>query len=301
MTINWTNPYAAPSGNWFKGNLHSHSTPGSPCSAVPLSDLIGEYHAQGYDFLSVSDHMIATRTESNGMTLLPGLEWNSRIGFMPNGSVTYQDHLGVYGTYDFLERCIPFKKRDEVLHAAADQKCFIVANHPNWTEHGHYDFSALLQIAGRIHGIEIYNAIVESEEGEAYALAEWDRLLAAGHRVLGLASDDSHHVDHVGHAWIMVDAVDSSAASLHEAIRKGRFYCSTGVTVSCVERRGDVVSVVVGEEARIDVIGHAGRLLDRHVGKEASFDFSGSDTSYVRFQIVDREWGQAWTQPLFRD
>lgn len=300
VTVNWKNPYAEPSGRWLKGNLHAHSAQGSPCSDIPLSDLLQAYKARGYDFLSVSDHMTVTRPECDGLTLLPGLEWNSRIGFMPNGAVTYQDHLGVYGSHDLLEQCIPLKDRDSVFRAVDGEECFVVANHPNWTEHGHYDFNILLRIAGRIDGMEIFNALIESEEGSAYAVAEWDRLLAAGHRVLGLASDDAHDAPHVGCAWIMADCADNTSTAVLNAIRQGRFYCSSGVSIASLKRDGDVVSIVLEEEMRIDVIGRAGKLIARHVGTGAAFSFNTVDTPYVRFHVMDRNWGQAWSQPFFR-
>jgi hypothetical protein len=60
------------------------------------------------------------------------------------------------------------------------------------------------------------------------------------------------------------------------------------------------VSIVLEEEMRIDVIGRAGKLIARHVGTGAAFSFNTVDTPYVRFHVMDRNWGQAWSQPFFR-
>lgn len=300
MIINWKNPYHSPTGNWFKGNLHAHSAQGSPCSVVPLPDLISTYASAGYDFLAISDHMTVTRPESDALTLIPGLEWNSRIGFMPNTAVTYQDHLGFYGCHAGLERCVEHKDRDSVLHAASDNDLFVIANHPNWTKDGHYSFEELLQIGSRIDGVEIFNALIEVEPGDAYALAEWDRLLAEGHRVLGVASDDSHDCKDVGLGWIMVDAPQNTQEDILASLRQGRFYCSSGARILEIGRQDDVVSLTVAEESRLDVVGSGGALLDRQVGTSVSYDFNNSDTSYVRFHVIDTNWGQAWSQPFFR-
>ena len=36
LCVNWANPYANRAGQWYKGNLHTHTAPASGCGEVPL-------------------------------------------------------------------------------------------------------------------------------------------------------------------------------------------------------------------------------------------------------------------------
>ena len=55
MTVNWRNPYAAQTGKWYKGNLHTHTSPASHCGKVPVPRMLGYYAKAGYDFFAVTD------------------------------------------------------------------------------------------------------------------------------------------------------------------------------------------------------------------------------------------------------
>jgi hypothetical protein len=71
----------------------------------------------------------------------------------------------------------------------------------------------------------------------------WDAMLAAGHKVYATAGDDGfpdYPISAVrpgaldwnaGRAWIMVFAPELSLKGLHEAMLRGRYYATTGVTV----------------------------------------------------------------------
>ena len=78
MTINWGNPYADRAGQWLKGNLHAHTSPASPCAVISRADLLAAYAEQGYDFLSISDHLALTEAEHPDLVLIPGAEWIER-------------------------------------------------------------------------------------------------------------------------------------------------------------------------------------------------------------------------------
>jgi len=55
------NPLAAP-GNWFKGNLHMHTTE-SDGEFTP-QQAVDAYHEQGYDFLAITDHDTVTDVDA---------------------------------------------------------------------------------------------------------------------------------------------------------------------------------------------------------------------------------------------
>src|SRR6185503_1505418 len=64
----------------------------------------------------------------------------------------------------------------------------------------------------------------------------WDQALSSGHLLYGIASDDEHTLTNVagalpGRAWIMVRAASLEPVAITDAIRRGDFYASTGVTL----------------------------------------------------------------------
>ena len=62
-------------GNWYKGNLHTHSTNSDGLYPPELVALW--YWTTGYDFLSITDHRTLTLFESpptRSPVLIPGME-----------------------------------------------------------------------------------------------------------------------------------------------------------------------------------------------------------------------------------
>lgn len=300
MAIDWRNPYASCAGSWLKGSLHAHATPFSPCSTIPLTSLCREYKLAGFSFLCVSEHMKITTPQNEDLVMLSGLEWNSRSAYMANRALTYNHHIGVYATdVSLLDKAMTCRDPFLLCQTLQDTGALLVANHPNWLHPEHYDQHTLSRLARHIHGVEIYNAVLEWEEGEADATGRWDRLLTEGIPLLGFAGDDSHAAADVGKAWLMVRAAEKNPESILHAILQGNFYCTTGALLSDIGRNGDALHIACETEARIRVIGSFGRLLAEHVGTSFSWNFNTGDTTYARFQIMDRNWNQAWSQPFF--
>ncbi len=305
MAVNWRNPYAQQQGRWWRGNLHTHSRPFSPCATIDTQALCAAYQRSGHDFVSLSEHMQVTAPEHDDLICLPGLEWNARSPYMPHRALTYQHHLGAYSLDTArLEATAPLLNAEAFCAAAAAPDVVLVANHPNWLAPEHYDQHALSRLSPFLDGLEIYNAILEKDEGEADATGRWDRLLSEGHPLLGFASDDSHKAADVGLAWLEVRAPEPSsqsemAGAILTAIKAGNFYCTTGALIMDIDRQGDTLRVRTLDEAQIRLRGTWGRLLAETVGTEFSWTFPETGEPYVRFEIMDRDWGRAWSQPFF--
>jgi hypothetical protein len=122
-----------------------------------------------------------------------------------------------------------------------------IANHPNWAW---YDIAPedLAHAAG-LQFVEVYNMYPSGNNaGDAvHASTEraWDVANALRLEKLrqpplfGLASDDAHNYHQFGPAkanpgrgWVMVRAKELSATAIVEAMDRGDFYLSTGVTLS---------------------------------------------------------------------
>jgi hypothetical protein len=300
-TVNWQNPYQNRAGSWLRGNLHSHCRPASHCAAMSLDTLLCGYADADYDFLSVSDHLATTEGRYPGLVLIPGLEWNSRNGLMADHTQTRHDHIGIYGgSYEMVARGLARRSLESLL-AESNTGLLRVANHPDWLFDEHFSFERLQRFANRLDGIEIYNASLEADPGIADSTWKWDRLLSVGKPLLGFACDDSHTINDIGLAWLMVRSEEKTLTAIFQALQSGNFYCSTGVRITELGRSDSRVWLELAEEARISVIGDQGRLLARSIGTSISWDFSSAETAYVRFLVENRNWQQAWSQPFFRD
>jgi len=158
----------------------------------------------------------------------------------------------------------------------------------------------------------------------------WDKvqsayLLANKPPIYGLAVDDAHnyHVfdensSNPGRGWVMVLAENLEPASLVEAMERGDFYSSTGVTLEEIDFDGKSLSLEVLSEEGIDYTIQffgtkksnpqtSGLLLKEEQGKSASYTLKAEDM-YVRAKIISSKPKEnpyqlgdtevAWTQPV---
>jgi len=175
------------------------------------------------------------------------------------------------------------------------EKTIVHLNHPNFG----YAVTAeqLMQIVGE-NFYEVYNGHPSVHNGgdEQHASTErmWDvintwRLAKLDLPVMyGLATDDGHsyHVDEPGvksqpgRGWVMVLADTLTPDALVDSLEAGRFYSSSGVTLTSVQKDDKSVSVVVDAAAdttyTIEFIGTRKGFDDQ--SKPASDDAAKLDT-----------------------
>ncbi len=290
--VEWFNPYRNREGRWYKGNLHTHTSPDSPCASIPRETMVDLYEKAGYDFLAISDHMhVARRFPESSLILFPAIEWNSSRG----------EHTGVVSLHRaILQGAIRERNHGRLLRALGRSEAFVVLHHPNWGSVPHYPFEDLGK-KWPFDALEIYNAVIERLEGEALATGKWDFLLSQGRRVLGVAGDDSHLARDIGQAWIAVRAPARTKPALFRAIRQGNFYCSSGVVFQDIRREGDRIVLETNNAEEIHAVGAGGRRLARVQARTLCFDLStaGVSAGYVRFVAFGPGSSQGWTQPFF--
>ena len=177
---------------------------------------------------------------------------------------------------------------------------FAIVAHPNWEKSfAHCPREALESWEG-YQGIEVYNGVVRRLSGSPLATDRWDRLLGLGRKVWGYAHDDSHRPGDDGLAWNVVQSEDRSAPALVAALREGRHYASTGVTIDRIRVHGRCISVDTRDAERIVAhtdFGHREATVDAPgiaftVLEDAAY-------TYVRFECWGRGERMAWTQPFF--
>ncbi len=286
------NPYAKlTGGQWLKGNLHTHTTASD--GERPHQVVIDDYASRKYDFLMISDHDIYTSPEdltcydARGMVLIPGNEVTA------NGS--HLLHVNA------SRRIAPSPERQLVLTEAAenDPSSFVIINHPNWQ--GTFDHTPMkdLEKWTGYAGIEIFNGTVGRLEGSPYATNKWDMLLSHGRRVWGFANDDHHlAVGDAGLGWNMVYARTKTLPDIMDALRHGRFYASTGVTIRDMSVTGTRIRIETENAERIVALQENGQrftLADSHkIEVEVP-----SGAKHVRFECWGKGESFAWTQPFF--
>jgi hypothetical protein len=206
---------------------------------------------------------------------------------------------------------------------------FAHINHPNF----YYAITAqdMIDLKGE-RFFEVYNGhpLVHNEGDSTHPGSEqmWDIINIAYLKkrqplLLGLATDDSHNYhqfgtsfSNAGRGWVMVyaDALDSHA--LINAMEKGDFYASSGVTLSQVKLVKNELIIEVKAETGINyiiefvgVIKDSGQsaVLKKMNGTNGKFKLT-SRHDFVRARIIsdkikpnpyqEGEFEMAWTQPV---
>ena len=289
MSTSLINPYEGlTGGQWLRGNLHTHTRFSD--GLRDTQSVIDDYAARGYGFLMISDHDVYTsrtdyeKCDAKGLVLIPGNEITNEA-----------QHLLHVNANQTIR---PIAQRQAVIVAATSDHSFIIVNHPNWgRDFDHCPTGMLRQWAGYV-GMEIYNGIIGRDIGSSYAMNKWDIVLSDDRQVWGFANDDSHIAEDVGLGWNVVYVKNRTVEDVIDALRYGRFYCSTGVDISAIRVEGMRVTIETGNADRIVVLGKFGRRLA--VVNDRRIDYNVTESrGYVRFEC----WGPgeqfAWTQPLF--
>lgn len=285
------NPYAdLVGGRWLKGNIHAHTTH-SDGTSTP-QQVVDIYASKGHDFLMISDHDILTTAEDHaqldpkGLILIPGNEI-SRSG-------PHMLHVGA------RELIYPHMPRQRVINEAVASGGFIVVAHPNWQ--GQFNHARIEQMQEWVDylGMEIYNGAIGRLDGSSYALDKWDLLLSAGRQVWGFANDDSHHVQFNDYAlgWNVAYVTDPTPQGVVAALQAGRFYASTGVTISSITLNDRTIRIESPDAQRIVAYHQIGKrfaTVDSNVMEVTIPEHA----SYVRFECWGKGETFAWTQPIF--
>ncbi|MDX1758769.1 MAG: histidinol-phosphatase, partial [Arenibacter algicola] len=205
-------------------------------------------------------------------------------------------------------------------------------NHPNF----YYSISLddMISLKGE-RFFEVYNGhpMVHNMGDSTHISTEemWDQInisyITAKKPILyGLATDDSHNYHKMGNkwsnsgrGWVMVQSDTLSAPSLIEAMERGDFYSTTGVTLKTLEFGDRTLKVEVEPETAIEYnITFLGCLkgetevkeLKAVKGGSASFELTDdilfvrskiSSTKLQKNPIEDIKYESAWTQPILND
>ena len=302
MKTIYPNPFIAP-GNWFKGNLHTHTT-ASDGVRTP-QEAVDYYSQHSYDFLSVTDHgtlVDPAPLNPRGMILIPGQEIS--VGNSQAGTTTHIVAVNIQETLpliDFDQATDP----QRAIDLTAEQGGFTIIAHPYWSG---LHASDLLKLSGYL-GVEIYNTYCDVYRGIGYSASTIDALIVAGRCPLIFATDDHHGSpeamkpsDACG-AWIMIKSREKTLPSITEAIKKGLFYASNGPTIHSVEVEPEGIHVETSPVKHITFISTPS-LGARFTARDTpltGYTYPGHPGEiYVRIEATDYEGRIAWTNPIYK-
>jgi hypothetical protein len=297
------NPFALP-GQFYRGNLHTHST--NSDGRHPPEDVIAFYRNAGYDFLALTDHFMEqygwkvsdTRPlRDDGFTTLLAAELHA-----PRTKVGELWHIKAVGLPLDFAPPVNGETGPELAARAAETGAFIGLVHPSW-------YGLTTEDARQIpfaHAIEIYNhgSAVEVDRGSDWPFC--DLLLNDGWRLSGYASDDAHHLTHdcLG-GWVHVRAPSLEPELLLESLKQGRYYSSQGPEIAdiAVDDGQDEVRITCSPAATIAITGRGSRSqsLRGAALEEAVFPLRRFKGAYFRVTVIDDRDRKAWSNPIWLD
>ena len=299
--------------HWYKGNIHTHTTE-SDGDENPHK-VASWYRRHGYDFLVLSDHNHLTLLEYGSgrrrfrkPLMVPGEEVSVRI----RGGET-PIHINGVGISQVVE---PIDAGDVVATLQANVDAIVEAggiasiNHPNmrWAfdhrEISRVEGASLLEVFNGHPGANLFGA-----PGKPSYEAIWDGVLSAGRVIFGVATDDSHYyhdfvpwLSNPGRGWVMVQADKLTQEAIVDGLASGKFYASTGVTLTQLECSAEIIALEIDQER--DFIyttrftGKNGAVLAESTGLTAEYRADGHE-EYVRATVISSSGPRAWTQPVF--
>ncbi|NWG22734.1 MAG: CehA/McbA family metallohydrolase [Chloroflexi bacterium] len=294
-------PFHQP-GRFYRGNLHTHSTRSD--GMLSPEAVIAAYRAQGYDFLTLTDHFLerfgfpVTDTRSfrdSRFTTLLGAELHA-----PATAAGRLWHILAVGLpLDFAPPA-PDETAPTLASRAAAAGAFIGIAHPAWytltVEDG-------LSITAA-HAVEVYNATAawDNDRGDSWHFG--DMLLARGRRLLAYAADDAHFAERPDAyvAWVQVRAEECSPEAILAALKAGAFYSSQGPVIEDVTLDETRVVVRCSPARGVFVTGPDERC-SRELGDRLSVCELPirqlRDAPYIRITVVDAAGRKAWTNPIW--
>ncbi len=307
---------------WFKGNTHTHTLNSDGDS--PPGEVAHWYRDHRYDFLMLSDHNYYTvidelqreldreheRLDKHRLLLIPGEEVTDQFVEGKRGYALHVNGIdtsrvvGAQGgdsVVGVLQRCI------DAIHAAGGLPH---VNHPNFRWSLTADDIYSLE---RLQHFEIYNGhplVHNLGGGDRPSLEEmWDAILSRGRQIFGVAVDDAHEFQRFGpersnpgRGWVVVRARRLDRKTIVGALKRGDFYCSTGVELETVDVDAGTLSLRIRRANdslyRTEFIGRNGRVLAVDTTLEPSYTLREGDL-YVRARVRSSGGGMAWTQAVF--
>ncbi len=320
--------------NFYKANLHCHSTYSDGClnveqlkqaykaegySIVAFTDhehLIDNSHLNSEDFLAITSAELAIKEAPKQSTLKNFMLKVSHFNIYavdPKNTIT-PCYSSIYDHYvnEEIKDKVRFDCEYERFHTPkaindmikrCKEKGFLVSyNHPTWSLENALDY---VNYEG-LDFVEIYNSEC-CKKGRPDDEHVFDDMLRSGKKIYCTCADDNHNscaLDHPNNAsfggWVCVNADKLDYKSVIEALKNGDFYASTGPEIYSLTIDGDKVKINTSraKQIRMTTCGRRAEVVNAIKGEtvtQAEFTVKETD-GFFRITIIDGEGKKAFTQ-----
>ena len=273
-----------------KVGLHIH-TSNSDGRATP-EESAEIYKAHGYDAIAFTDHnKYNDRKDFEGITLIPGAEYNSQERNATNGVFHI---LGLFLDSDAEADGRIYKPQEVIdkIHAAGG---LAVLAHPAWS----LNTLEMINDLSGIDATEIYNAVSEAEHSfRPDSSLVVDLLASRGTCFPLLATDDTHYYNDIDNCkgFIMAECETADPSEIKKAIIEKRFYASQGPEIHLV-KDGDTLKVYTSPVEHIYIASNASFARRATHGEGITFaEYRPDDfETFARAFCIDKNGKSAWT------
>lgn len=322
-------------GNFYKANLHSHSTV-SDGRWTP-AEIKERYMEKGYSVVAYTDHdvfILHNELSDDNFLALNGVEmgvedsegkfrkscdigmialrhdteiqpcWHREKYMTPSCTAKYQHLVKFDESKPDFERLYSHERINSMISEGRSGGFFVTYNHPTWSNQFYPDYIGY----NGMSAMEICNyGCVESGIDE-HNWRIYEDMLKSGKRLLCIATDDNHNKrgdnDSFG-GFTMIKAESLEYEKITDALVKGEFYASEGPIINSLWYEDGKAHITFEPAAEV-LINKMTRNLGRLVASdgqpltEATFNVEDDDV-YFRITVVGFDGKRAYTNAYFLD
>lgn len=309
-------------GNWYKANLHSHSTISD--GVLTPEEVKERYKSQGYQIYAYSDHhVLVPHTDLKDDTFLPitSIEASIKDFRDPDNEERQTYHLNFFAKDEACTEFVDFPRLElqdkreysvEIINnliARANKAGFLAQyNHPYWSTQTVRDFGPL----EGLWGFEVFNGGSQAHACNGWGDQQFVEMLWEGKYLCPTAGDDNHGSLPIEdpyrdtfRCFTMIRAEKLEYHAVLSAMENGQLYASTGPQIEELYVEDGKVYIKTSPARKIllrtQYRGFLSKDANEDILTEAVFDLSQLKTPprYLRFEIWDTQNERALTRAYF--
>ncbi len=293
-------------GQFYKANLHTHSTCSDGCKTP--EEIKEIYKAHGYSVIAYTDHEIMIdHSDLSDESFLAITSYEVHTGGpalfgdfgehpcyhlnfyaknphetnypCPNPSCAWGNARALAEKQDYYKgdyvRRYSVEGQNEMIAEARAKGYLVSYNHPDWSLQSYNDYIGLEGVTA----VEVYNTgcVVGGwvlDEGDHVL----DDFLKAGKRVYPVATDDNHRNHHMCGGWIRLKADSLTYDNIMNAYERGDFYASWGPELESLYLEDGVLKMDLPADSHIV-------SAEVHTAFRCAFRQNGTDMTYAEFDL----------------
>ena len=302
------------SGNFYKTNLHAHSTFSD--GKFSIEELKRMYMEAGYSAVAFTDHRSCIphpELTDESFVALTGTELDFHI-YGDNGELARAVHINAIAedentTCSYERMPLQYDLINETIKELKEKNFFVTLNHPVWSNM----LTEELELIKGYDAMEIFNSIAVMFNNFSDDSPFYECLLRNDGRALPIAADDCHKIFEDGSRFMeyfkgytVVKAPKLTYGAILEALKSGSFYSSTGPHIENMWLDGDILHVECSPVYGVFVHSKYLTCKTQDVRSTDCITSTDIDVSEIRnkspyfwVQLRDLSGGKAWAVPYW--